>query len=186
MDRELLAGMLAKDGQGKQINSDLLYEYAKYCLDSTKTSVEVLGTKLATVMEIGALLLLGLRITSSFQNFVAPKPAYLYFSYLGLKLSACIAIASAIAIAMFGIYPRNSKHVMPSDPFLQISFQTSESDSKLAIAKHWIEVTDELQTYKNARIELLRKSLIALGIGIFFAALTTTEAFVLAMAGHYS
>ncbi|WP_019501920.1 hypothetical protein [Pseudanabaena sp. PCC 6802] len=94
MDRELLAGMLAKNAQGKQLNSDLLYEYAKYCLDSTKTSVEVLGTKLATVMEIGALLLLGLRITSSFQNFVAPKPTYLYFSYLGLKLSACIAIAS--------------------------------------------------------------------------------------------
>jgi hypothetical protein len=67
-----------------------------------------------------------------------------------INSDASIAITLGIATAMFGIYPRNSKHVMPSDPFLQISFQTLESDSKTAIAKHWIEVIDELQSYKNA------------------------------------
>ncbi len=184
MDRDQIAGKFIGEPQGQHLNSDLLYEYTKYCLDTTKASVDVLGTKLAVVMEIGALLLLGLRITSSFQNFVPPKPAYLYFSYLGLKLSACIAIAVAIAIAMFGIYPRSSSHIMPSDPFMQISLQSSERESKIAIAKHWMQVIDELNNYKHARIGLFRKSLIALGIGIVFAALTTTEAFVLAMAGH--
>ncbi len=184
MDSDRIANKFIGEPQNQPVNSDLLYEYTKYCLDSTKASVEVLGTKLAVVMEIGALLLLGLRITSSFQNFVPPKPAYLYFSYLGLKLSACIAIAIAIMIAMFGLYPRSSSHIMPSDPFMQISSHSSERESKIAIAKHWMQVIDELNSYKHARIGLFRKSLIALGIGIFFAALTTTEAFVLAMAGH--
>lgn len=184
MDSDRIANKFIGEPQNQPVNSDLLYEYTKYCLDATKTSVEVLGTKLAVVMEIGALLLLGLRITSSFQNFVPPKPAYLYFSYLGLKLSACIAIAIAIAIAMFGIYPRSSSHMMPSDPFMQIGLQGSERESKVAITKHWMQVIDELNHYKHSRVGLFRKSLIALGIGIFFAALTTTEAFVLAMVGH--
>ncbi|WP_425214294.1 hypothetical protein [Tumidithrix helvetica] len=150
-------------------------------MDTTNASIDVLGTKLATVMEISALLLLGLRITSSFRNAVILEPAYLYYSYLGLKLSACASLAIAIAIAIFGIYPRKITPITPPS-VLMLSAIDSEESLKQSMIENWTLVLGELKAYKEARAEMFRKSVIALGIGAFFAAIMTTDAFVMAMA----
>ena len=42
---------------------NFLYEYTKFCLEQTQHGVDTVGTKLTGVMEISALLLLGLRVT---------------------------------------------------------------------------------------------------------------------------
>ena len=85
---------------------NFLYEYTKFCLEQAQHGVDTLGTKLSGVMEISALLLLGLRVTSTFQIYVKPEQENLYFIYLSLKLSACVALAIAIAFAVLGLYPR--------------------------------------------------------------------------------
>jgi hypothetical protein len=160
---------------------NLMYEYTKHCLDSTNDSIDILGTKLATVMEISALLLLGLRITSSFRNDVISQPAYLYYSYLGLKLSACVSLAVAIGVAIFGIYPRVITPTTPPSVLMRSNLLNSEEELKQSMIDNWVQVLDELKSYKDARAELFRKSVIALGIGAFFAAFMTTDAFVMAM-----
>ena len=60
---------------------NFLYEYTKFCLEQAQHGVDTLGTKLAGVMEISALLLLGLRVTSTFQIYVQDEMSNLYFIY---------------------------------------------------------------------------------------------------------
>lgn len=169
---------------GNHENIDLLYDYTKYCLDSTNASYDLIGTKLATVMEVSALLLLGLRITSSFHNLVPLNPVYFYFSYLVLKYCACVALAIAIVISMIGIYPRPSKSAISPDLLLHENFSNPNESFKLVIAKTWMQTLAEQQVKKDNRTKLYQKAIICLGIGVFFAAANTTDGFFLAILGH--
>ncbi len=156
-----------------------LYEYARFCLEQAQHGVDTLGTKLAGVMEISALLLLGLRVTSTFQVYVKPEQTHLYFIYLALKLSACVALAIAIAFAVYGLYPRqvSSTGISPD-----VLMQKNES-LPTAITNTWMQQINDLQAYKAARTVFLRKAMIALGIGIAIATFATTDAFFMAILG---
>ncbi len=156
------------------------HEYTKFCLEQAQHSVDTLGTKLANVMEISALLLLGLRVTSTFQIYVQPEQAHLYFLYLSLKLSACVALAIAIAFATFGLYPRK---VSTSGLSHEVLMQKGES-LQMAIMTTWIQQTEDLQVYKAQRTVFLRKAMISLAIGIVIASFATTDAFFMAVSGH--
>jgi len=154
-----------------------LYEYAKFCLEQAQHGVDTLGTKLSGVMEISALLLLGLRVTSTFQIYVKPEQEHLYFLYLALKLSACIALAIAIAFAVLGLYPRK---VATTGISPEVLTQKNES-LQTAITTTWMQQIEDLQAYKTARTVFLRKAMISLGIGIAIATFATTDAFFMAV-----
>jgi hypothetical protein len=159
---------------------NFLYEYAKFCLEQAQHGVDTLGTKLSGVMEISALLLLGLRVTSTFQIYVKPEQASLYFAYLTLKLSACVALAIAIAFAVFGLYPRKAP---PTGLSPEVLIQKGESLQK-AITTTWMQQIEALQVYKSERTVFLRKAMISLAIGIAIASLATTDAFFMAVSGR--
>ena len=154
-----------------------LYEYTKFCLEQAQHGVDTLGTKLSGVMEISALLLLGLRVTSTFQIYVKPDQENLYFIYLSLKLSACVALAIAIAFAVLGLYPRKVSTTGLSPEMLM---QKNES-LQTAITTTWMQQIEDLQSYKAARTVFLRKAMISQGIGIAIASLATTDAFMMAI-----
>jgi len=156
-----------------------LYEYTKFCLEQAQHGVDTLGTKLAGVMEISALLLLGLRVTSTFQIYVKPEQVHLYFLYLSLKLSACVALAIAIAFAVLGLYPRK---VVATGISPDVLVQKNES-LQTAITNTWMQQISDLQAYKEARTVFLRKAMISLGIGIAIATFATTDAFFMAVSG---
>jgi hypothetical protein len=156
---------------------NFLYEYTKFCLEQAQHGVDTLGTKLSGVMEISALLLLGLRVTSTFQIYVKPEQANLYFVYLSLKLSACVALAIAIAFSVLGLYPRK---VVTTGLSPEVLMQKNES-LQTAITNTWMQQIEDLQTYKTERTVFLRKAMISLGIGIAIASLATTDAFMMAI-----
>ncbi|MEI6428043.1 MAG: hypothetical protein WCO45_06575 [Pseudanabaena sp. ELA607] len=155
-----------------------LYAYAKATLDKTQQDIDTLGSKLAGVMEISALLLLGLRVTSSFHNYVPPQPPPLYFSYLALKLTACTALAIAIMWALWGLYPRKPNPA-PLSPETLATANWQE-----ILAHHWLEQNKNLETYQQMRQRLLRRAVTALGLGILIATLATTDAVAIAIVGH--
>jgi len=154
---------------------NFLYEYTKFCLEQAQHGVDTLGTKLSGVMEISALLLLGLRVTSTFQIYVKPEQENLYFIYLSLKLSACVALA--IAFAVLGLYPRK---VVTTGLSPEVLMQKNES-LQTAITTTWMQQIEDLQTYKTERTVFLRKAMISQGIGIAIASLATTDAFMMSI-----
>lgn len=160
-------------------NPSFLYEYTKFCLEQAQHGVDTLGNKLAGVMEISALLLLGLRVTSTFQVYVKPEQVHLYFLYLALKLSACVALAIAIAFAVYGLYPRK---VATTGLSPDVLMQKNES-LKAAITTTWMQQINDLHVYKESRTVFLRKAMISLGIGIAIATFATTDAFFMAILG---
>jgi len=163
-----------------ETQQNFLYEYTKFCLEQAQHGVDTLGTKLAGVMEISALLLLGLRLTSTFQIYVKPEEAHLYFIYLSLKLSACVALAIAIAFAVLGLYPRK---VATTGLSPEVLMQKDES-LQTAITTTWMQQIEDLQVYKSQRTVFLRKAMISLGLGIAIASLATTDAFFMAVAAR--
>ena len=134
---------------------NFLYEYTKFCLEQAQHGVDTLGTKLSGVMEISALLLLGLRVTSTFQIYVKPEQENLYFIYLSLKLSACVALA--IAFAVLGLDPRK---VATTGLSPEVLMKKNES-LQTAITTTWMQQIEDLQTYKTARTVFLRKAMIS-------------------------
>ncbi len=158
----------------------VFYDYSKYCLDNTKSSYDALGTKLAAVMEISALLLLGLRITSSFQTLVPLNPAYLYYGYLVIKLSASFCLVIAISFGILGMFPRSGADVAE----LLVSNSDTDQNLRYAIAQSWQEALIQLRSHKAARTKFFRYALISLGIGVFFAAASTFLAFLFAIIEH--
>ncbi len=159
---------------------NFLYEYTKFCLEQAQHGVDTLGTKLAGVMEISALLLLGLRVTYTFQIHVKPEQENLYFVYLSFQLSACVSLAIAIAFSVFGLYPRK---VAPTGISPEVMMQKGES-LQTAITNTWMQQIDDLQAYKAHRTVFLRKAMISLAIGIAIASFSTADAFVMGTAGH--
>jgi hypothetical protein len=163
-----------------ETQQNFLYEYTKFCLEQAQHGVDTLGTKLAGVMEISALLLLGLRVTSTFQIYSQDEISNLYFTYLTLKLSACVALAIAIAFAVLGLYPRK---VAPTGLSPEVLMQKNES-LQTAITTTWMQQIEDLQAYKAERTVFLRKAMISLGLGIAIASFATTDAFFMAMAAR--
>jgi hypothetical protein len=159
---------------------NFLYEYTKFCLEQAQHGVDTLGTKLSGVMEISALLLLGLRVTSTFQIYAQDEMSNLYFTYLTLKLSACVALAIAIAFAVLGLYPRKFANTGLSP---EVLMQKDES-LQTAITTTWMQQIEDLQTYKLERTVFLRKAMISLGLGIAITSLATTDAFIMAMSAR--
>jgi hypothetical protein len=163
-----------------ETQQNFLYEYTKFCLEQAQHGVDTVGSKLTGVMEISALLLLGLRVTSTFQIHVKPEEANLYFIYLSLKLSACVSLAVAIAFAVFGLYPRK---VATTGISPEVLMQKDES-LQAAITKTWMQQIEDLQAYKAQRTVFLRKAMIFLSIGIAIASFATTDAFFMAVLGR--
>lgn len=156
---------------------NFLYEYTKFCLEQAQHGVDTLGTKLAGVMEISALLLLGLRVTSTFQIYVKPEQENLYFIYLSLKLSACVSLAIAIAFAVLGLYPRKVATTGLSPEVLM----QKDGSLQAAITTTWMKQIEDLQAYKTERTAFLRKAMISLALGIAIASLATADAFMMAV-----
>jgi len=157
----------------------VFYDYSKYCLERTQAGFEALGTNLAVVMEISALLMLGLRITSSFQTLVPLHPAYLYYGYLVIKLSASFSLVGAIVFGIWGLFPRDIAMVEPL-----INDSETDQNLRVAIAQRCQEELIQLRSRQTHRAKHLRYALIALSLGIFLAAATTFWAFLFAIADH--
>jgi len=65
--------------------------------------IEPQSSKVIAIMETSALLLLGLRITSSFQSQVPINPIGLYYAYLACKLFASLFMAIALILSLIEI-----------------------------------------------------------------------------------
>ena len=86
---------------------------------------------------------------------VKPEQENLYFIYLSLKLSACVALA--IAFAVLGLYPRK---VATTGLSPEVLMKKNES-LQTAITTTWMQQIEDLQTYKTARTVFLRKAMIS-------------------------
>ena len=72
------------------------------------------------IMETSALLLLGLRITTSFQSQVPIDPIGLYYAYLISKLFASLLMAIALILALAEIIDSTKSFVRVAAIFLGI------------------------------------------------------------------
>jgi hypothetical protein len=90
------------------------------------------SSKAIAIMETSALLLLGLRITSSFQTQVPIDPIGLYYAYLISKLFASLLMAIALILSLVEIIDSTKSFTKIAALFLGVGVGSAATNTIIA------------------------------------------------------
>lgn len=161
-------------------NIKLIYVYTEYRLKLANDSLNVLNTKLGSIIAFsGAAIGFSINLPNGVFDILAEQ--LICYSCLIFKILVCLSLVISICISMTGFYPRAGGGMTPPHILMDDYYYAPEEDCLLVITKTWIESLKELEAMRDTKAESVKRAIFALGSAGILAAIDIIVASLLPM-----
>ncbi|MBD1904083.1 hypothetical protein H6F53_01000 [Trichocoleus sp. FACHB-832] len=162
-------------------NISLIYSYTEYRIKLANDSINVLNTKLSSVLGFSATSIV-FSINLPNQAFI-PNPSYSYLCYscLIIKIAVCVFLAVTIFICVKGLIPKSLGAMTPPEILMNEYYYDTDENCKLVITKTWIEALKEFEMLRDEKAKIANIAITALCGAALLAACSIILASILSM-----
>lgn len=163
-------------------NNKLAYEYTESTLKIVSAGIDVINTKLSTVLGFGGVLLRFAADLPSKSEIVSKTGSLGLLGCLSLllKLGVCLLSAASIILAIAGLYVQKGGDIVPPKRLMKKRwYYESDERCRAYIIKTWLNAFEELTSIRTSKAKRLKQSLVALGLAavVFALDISVTSVF---------